>query len=182
MTDYLTRVCPECGGRLCVNSSDPDRVYCNTCEHEGGQCETSIDTRQDKFVMPCTFDDVPCMSREDFVREARLLIGEMKKEEKTGIAGIGVAMSRLLNERAMERTRLILKADSLHRLCGFVRAPVRPVFYVNSEALALLQADIAQMPSDEPCNKLCGIPFRVVRSPDAPDIALSLEYDIKEHL
>lgn len=34
MTDYLTRVCPNCGGRLCVNSSDPDRVYCDTCEYE----------------------------------------------------------------------------------------------------------------------------------------------------
>lgn len=34
MTDYLTRVCPNCGGRLCVNSSDPERVYCDTCEYE----------------------------------------------------------------------------------------------------------------------------------------------------
>lgn len=34
MTDYLTRACPECGGRLCVNSTDPDRVYCDTCEYE----------------------------------------------------------------------------------------------------------------------------------------------------
>lgn len=141
MTDYLTRVCPNCGGRLCVNSSDPDRVYCDTCEYEENQCHASI----------------------------------------AGIGvGIGVAMSRLLDERAMERTRLILKADSLRRLCGFVRAPVKPVFYLNSEAVALLQADLATKPSDEPCNELCGIPFRVVHSPDAPDIALSLEYGIKE--
>ena len=96
------------------------------------------------------------------------------------MAGIGVAMSRLLDERAMERTRLILKMDSLHHLCGFVRAPVKPVFYVSGEAFALLQADLATKPSDEPCNKLFNIPFRVVHSPDAPDIALSLEYDIKE--
>lgn len=83
MTDYLTRVCPECGGRLCVNSSDPDRVYCDTCEYEENQCHAST-------------------------------------------AEIGVAMSLLLNERAIERTRLILKADSLRRLCGFVRSPVNP--------------------------------------------------------
>lgn len=135
MTDYLTRVCPNCGGRLCVNSTDPERVYCDTCEYEENHC---------------------------------------------GMVGVGVAMSRLLDERAMERTRLILNADSLRRLCGFVRAPVKPVFYLNSEAVALLQADLATKPSDEPCNELCGIPFRVVHSPDAPDIALSLEYDIKE--
>ena len=132
MTDYLTRVCPECGGRLCVNSTDPDRVYCDTCEYEENNC---------------------------------------------GIAGVGVAMTRLLDERAVERTRLILKAGSLHRLCGFVRAPVKPVFYLNSKAFALIQSDLAQKPSDEPCNELCGIPFRVVHSPDSPDIALSLEYD-----
>lgn len=137
MTDYLTRVCPNCGGRLCVNSSDPDRVYCDTCEHEENQCYASI-------------------------------------------AGICVAMTRLLDERAVERTRLILKADSLHRLCGFVRAPVKPVFYVSGEAFALIQSNLDQKPSDEPCNELCGIPFRVVHSADAPDIALSLEYDMKE--
>ena len=141
MTDYLTRVCPNCGGRLCVNSTDPERVYCDTCEYEENQCHASI----------------------------------------AGIGvGIGVAMSRLLDERAMERTMLILKADSLRRLCGFVCAPVKPVFYVNSEAFALIQSGLATKPSNEPCNILFNIQFRVVHSPDAPDIALSLECDIKE--
>ena len=34
MTDNLTRTCPRCGGRMCVNSTDPDRVYCDTCDYE----------------------------------------------------------------------------------------------------------------------------------------------------
>ena len=34
MTDYLTRVCPYCGGRLCVDTQYPDRVFCDTCEYE----------------------------------------------------------------------------------------------------------------------------------------------------
>lgn len=44
MTDYLTRVCPECGGRLCVNSSDPERVYCDTCEYQEPESETGHET------------------------------------------------------------------------------------------------------------------------------------------
>lgn len=91
MTDYLTRACPECGGRLCVNSTDPERVYCDTCDYEEGRCETNMDKHKDRFELPCTFDDVPCMSREDFVREARSLIDEMKKEDEVRLTPPSVA-------------------------------------------------------------------------------------------
>lgn len=33
MTDYLTRPCPVCGGRLCVDVQYPDRVFCDTCAY-----------------------------------------------------------------------------------------------------------------------------------------------------
>ena len=48
MTDYLTRVCPNCGGRLCVNSSDPDRVYCDTCEYEENAEYVKLSTTEEK--------------------------------------------------------------------------------------------------------------------------------------
>ena len=34
MTDYLTRPCPRCGGRLYVDAQYPDDVRCDTCEYE----------------------------------------------------------------------------------------------------------------------------------------------------
>ena len=33
MTDYLTRTCPRCGGRLYVDAQYPDEVRCDTCEY-----------------------------------------------------------------------------------------------------------------------------------------------------
>lgn len=34
MTDFTPYVCPVCGGRLCVDTQYPDRIYCDTCEYE----------------------------------------------------------------------------------------------------------------------------------------------------
>lgn len=33
MTDCTAGTCPVCGGRLCVDTEEPDRVYCDTCSY-----------------------------------------------------------------------------------------------------------------------------------------------------
>ena len=34
MIDYTVGVCPECGGRLYVDSQYPDEIQCDTCDYE----------------------------------------------------------------------------------------------------------------------------------------------------
>ena len=33
MTDITPYTCPVCGGRLCVDTQYPDRIYCDTCNY-----------------------------------------------------------------------------------------------------------------------------------------------------
>ena len=39
MTDNTAGICPECGGRLCVDMQYPDRVYCDTCDYGWDCCD-----------------------------------------------------------------------------------------------------------------------------------------------
>lgn len=34
MTVYIADTCPICGGQLCMDTQDPDRVFCDTCDYE----------------------------------------------------------------------------------------------------------------------------------------------------
>ena len=70
MTDYLTRHCPRCGGRLCVDTQYPDYVFCDTCSYPEPDEQETADQLPPRGRTPA---EIPFDGLELDVEEANAL-------------------------------------------------------------------------------------------------------------